>query len=233
MTDIVANLKKVKQDIQHYAQQVKRNPDEIQLLAVSKTHTVDKILLAYEQGQRQFGENYLQHAVPKAIELNQFDIEWHFIGKIQSNKTRQIATHFAWVQTLDNEKHAQRLSQQRPSNLPALNICIQVNISEESQKAGILLKDILFLANIINELPNLNLRGLMAIPAASQDFQQQNQTFNLLHQAYQGLKAEYSHIDTLSMGMTSDIQAAIAQGSTMVRIGTGIFGTRETAGQSH
>ncbi|WP_353572194.1 YggS family pyridoxal phosphate-dependent enzyme [Candidatus Albibeggiatoa sp. nov. BB20] len=228
MTNIIANLKKIQQDIQYYAQQVQRNSNEIQLLAVSKTHPVKTILMAYEQGQRQFGENYLQHAVPKIIELNQFNIEWHFIGKIQTNKTRQIAEHFAWVQTLEHLKHAQRLSQQRSVDLPPLNVCIQVNISEEPQKSGILLKDVEAFAGAINLLPNLNLRGLMAIPAASQDFQQQSQTFRLLQPTYQNLKSQYAQIDTLSMGMTNDMQAAIAQGSTMVRIGTGIFGARET-----
>ncbi|MCV6638870.1 YggS family pyridoxal phosphate-dependent enzyme [Candidatus Albibeggiatoa sp. nov. NOAA] len=228
MTDIVANLKKIQQDIHHCAQIVERRSNEILLLAVSKTHPVEKIIQAYEQGQRQFGENYLQHAIPKIIELNQLNIEWHFIGKIQSNKTRLIAEHFAWVQTLESEKHAQRLNQQRPTDLPPLNICIQVNINEEPQKAGVLLQDVQALAEVIQALPHLNLRGLMAIPAARQSVQQQNYTFNLLLQAYRNLKAQFPQVDTLSMGMTSDMQAAIAHGSTMVRIGTGIFGARES-----
>ena len=227
MTDIVANLKKIQQDICYYAQQSQRDSDAVLLLAVSKTHSVDKIKCAYEQGQRQFGENYLQHAIPKIIELDQLNIEWHFIGKIQSNKTRLIAEHFSWVQTLESYKHAQRLSQQRPSDLPTLNLCIQVNINEEPQKAGILLNQVSELAQQISDLPQIQLRGLMAIPAANQTIGQQTDTFQRLNHAFQLLKQTYPKVDTLSMGMTNDMQVAIAQGSTMVRIGTGIFGARE------
>jgi len=227
MTDIVANLQKIQQDIHHYAQQSQRDSSEVLLLAVSKTHSVDKIKCAYEQGQHRFGENYLQHAIPKIIELDQLNIEWHFIGKIQSNKTRLIAEHFSWVQTLESGKHAQRLSQQRSSDLPALNLCIQVNINQEPQKAGILLSQVSELAKQINDLPHLKLRGLMAIPAANQTIEQQADTFQKLNHAFQLLSQIYPQVDTLSMGMTNDMQVAIAQGSTMVRIGTGIFGARE------
>jgi pyridoxal phosphate enzyme (YggS family) len=227
MTDIIANLTTIQHDIQRYAQQYQRCPGDIQLLAVSKTHPIEKILLAYEHGQRQFGENYLQHAIPKITALQHLtDIEWHFIGKIQSNKTKLIAEYFSWVQTIDNIKHAQRLSQQRPMTLKPLNVCIQININAEPQKAGILLKDIDHLATAMSELPNLHFRGLMAIPAVEQDIQQQMQTFNLLKQSYEDLKNDFPQLDTLSIGMTNDMQAAIAQGSTMVRIGTGIFGER-------
>ncbi len=228
MTNIITNLKKIQQDIQHYAQQAQRHSDEIQLLAVSKTHPIEKIQQVYQQGQYRFGENYLQHAIPKIIALNDLEIEWHFIGSIQSNKTKLIAEYFSWVQTLDSIKHAQRLNLQRPAHLAALNVCIQVNISEEPQKSGISLKMLPSLAKVISTLPNLRLRGLMAIPAANQNFQQQNQTFQLLYQVFQQLKQQYPQLDTLSMGMTDDMQAAIAQGSTMVRIGTGIFGVRES-----
>jgi hypothetical protein len=225
--EIVQAIAIVKQQIAQAAYQFSRSPESIQLLAVSKTRPVTAIMTAYQSGQRCFGENYLQEAVPKIQALRDYKLEWHFIGQLQSNKTRLVAENFAWVQSLETFNQAQRLNEQRPEQLPPLNVCIQINISQEQQKSGIGLDDLPTLARRVMKLPRLRLRGLMALPAPIQDFEQQRIPFRTLRAAYQQLQTELSlELDTLSMGMSSDMVAAIAEGATLVRIGTAIFGER-------
>jgi hypothetical protein len=219
-------LIKIKQRIIEAAQQFDRSPSDIQLLAVSKTRSVSDIVSAFKCGQYCFGENYLQEALGKIEALYNYPLEWHFIGPLQSNKTRLIAENFDWVQSLDKLKHAQRLSAQRPDHLSPLNVCIQVNLSGEAQKSGVHLADLPVLAPIVAQLPGLRLRGLMTLPAVSHDFEQQRIPFRALYSAYQQLQESGLALDTLSMGMTNDMVAAIAEGATLVRIGTGIFGER-------
>jgi pyridoxal phosphate enzyme (YggS family) len=219
-------LTTVRQRIVKAAQQFARSPENIQLLAVSKTRPAFDIVTALNCGQYCFGENYLQDAIPKIQTLRNYSLQWHFIGPLQSNKTRLIAEHFDWVQSLDKLKHAQRLNAQRPENISPLNVCIQVNINEEPQKSGVYLTDLLPLVQAVSNLPRLRLRGLMALPAPCQDFEQQRIPFRALHTVYQKLQICGFAFDTLSMGMTNDMEAAIAEGATLVRIGTGIFGKR-------
>jgi len=219
-------LTKIKQRIIEAAQQFDHSPSDIQLLAVSKTRSVSDIVSAFDCGQYRFGENYLQEALGKIEALRNYPLEWHFIGPLQSNKTRLIAENFDWVQSLDQLKHAQRLSAQRPDHLSPLNVCIQINLSEEPQKSGVHLTDLPTLAPKVAELPRLRLRGLMTLPAFSYDFEQQRIPFRALYTAYQHLQESGLALDTLSMGMTNDMVAAIAEGATLVRIGTGIFGER-------
>ena len=205
-----------------------RDPQSVQLIAVSKTQPPEAIAQAYAWGQRRFGENYLQEALEKQIALHQLpDIEWHFIGPIQSNKTRAIAGHFQWVHTVDRLKVAQRLNEQRPPHLPALNVCVQVNIDDESTKSGVSLAELPALIRGITPLANLNLRGLMAIPAATDDPARQRKAFAKLRSAQQVLNLQGFRMDTLSMGMSGDMEAAIAEGATFVRVGTDIFGARQ------
>ena len=205
-----------------------RMPGSVRLLAVSKGQPIQKIRSAIAEGQRFFGESYLQEALQKMDELSGMDLEWHFIGPIQSNKTRSIATHFQWVHSVDRLQIAQRLSDQRPENLPPLNVCIQVNISEEPTKSGIALPDLPDLAKQIAALPRLSLRGLMTIPEPSDNFGQQREAFHRLRQSLEELNSAGLQMDTLSMGMSSDLEAAIAEGATLVRVGTDIFGHRQT-----
>lgn len=226
MTNIPAQLAAVKQQIAAYEKKYQRLTHSVSLLAVSKTHSVEKVLSAYAAGQRQFGENYVQEALPKIEALSDKQIEWHFIGPIQSNKTRKIAEHFAWVHSVASVKIANRLNEQRPSDLPPLNICIEVNIDAEESKAGINPTAVETLAAQISILPQLKLRGLMCIPAASMDFTQQRLTFRKLYTLYEALQNKGFNLDTLSMGMSDDFEAAIAEGSTLIRLGTAIFGTR-------
>lgn len=220
-------LSNIRQRIIMAAQQFNRDPNEITLLAVSKTHPVETIQIAIEHQQKCFGENYLQEAIPKIQHFAQQEIEWHFIGSIQSNKTRLISENFDWVQSLDSLKHAQRLNEQRPIELPPLNVCIQVNISQEPQKSGITLDELPEFAQELLNFPHLRLRGLMALPIWEETFEQQRLPFRALHQAYQTLQQQGFNFDTLSMGMTDDFEAAIAEGATMIRIGTAIFGERQ------
>ncbi|WP_045224303.1 YggS family pyridoxal phosphate-dependent enzyme [Methyloterricola oryzae] len=194
------------------------------LIAVSKTHPASAIREAYGLGQRDFGENYLQEALSKQEQLQDLGITWHFIGPIQSNKTRPLASHFAWVHSLDRLKIAQRLSEQRPEELPPLNVCIQVNVSGEASKSGIVIPELSELAAAVAELPRLRLRGLMAIPAPDTDTANQRLAFRRLREALVSL--ELPGLDTLSMGMSDDLEAAVAEGATLVRIGTAIFGAR-------
>jgi pyridoxal phosphate enzyme (YggS family) len=203
-----------------------RVPGSVQLLAVSKTHGVDKVLAAYAAGQRHFGENYLQEALDKMPQLPA-DITWHFIGPIQSNKTRALAEHFDWVHTVDRDKIARRLDEQRPPGRPPLNVLLQVNISGEASKSGVAVADLPALAATVRTLPNLQLRGLMAIPAPATGLDQQRHAFRQLAAARAALQAlGHTGCTELSMGMSQDAEAAIAEGATIVRIGTDIFGER-------
>ncbi|HHW7570252.1 TPA: YggS family pyridoxal phosphate-dependent enzyme [Mannheimia haemolytica] len=223
---IAENLSQIQQQIQQISQQYQR--DNVRLLAVSKTKPVEAIQEAIEGGQRAFGENYVQEAVEK-IEFfaNRSDLEWHFIGPLQSNKTKLVATHFDWIQTVDRLKIAERLSEQRPIGKAPLNVLIQINISDEASKSGIEPDEMLSLAQAISQLPNLKLRGLMAIPKPESEPEQQKISLCKMQQLFHRLQAEFEGIDTLSMGMSDDMQAAIECGSTMVRIGTAIFGARD------
>jgi len=223
MSTIAENISTLGERIRDAAQAVQRDPASIGLLAVSKTKPASDLREAHDAGLRDFGENYLQEALGKQAELADLPLIWHFIGPIQSNKTRAIAENFDWVHSVDRLKIAQRLSEQRPPALPPLNICIQVNVSGEASKSGCTPEDLPALAQAINALPNLTLRGLMAIPEPTDDRDEQNASFAAVStlQAQLGLP-----LDTLSMGMSHDLEAAIAQGATWVRIGTALFGAR-------
>jgi pyridoxal phosphate enzyme (YggS family) len=226
MNNMRKNLNRVREQIVKAASTYKRKPDSILLLAVSKKKPATDIRQAWELGQRDFGENYLQEALQKVEELKDLDITWHFIGAIQSNKTRNIAEAFDWAHCIDRAKIARRLSEQRPPDLGPLNVCIQVNIDHESSKAGIELAELPELANEIHQLPGIRLRGLMTIPAPQESFDLQRPAFAKLANALESLRQQGIDCDTLSMGMTQDMEAAIAEGSTLVRIGTAIFGER-------
>ncbi|CDL81630.1 YggS family pyridoxal phosphate-dependent enzyme [Xenorhabdus szentirmaii] len=228
MNNIEQNLHDVRNRITLAAQKCGRSPEEITLLAVSKTKPTDAIAKAIAAGQREFGENYVQEGVEKIQYFsNHEDLVWHFIGPLQSNKSRLVAEHFDWCHTIDRLKIAQRLSEQRPDGMPPLNVLIQINISGEESKSGILLEELVDLAAKISSLPNLTLRGLMTIPAPENHFEHQVAIFRKMEQAFTQLKALYPQVDTLSMGMTDDMEAAITSGSTLVRIGTAIFGARQ------
>jgi pyridoxal phosphate enzyme (YggS family) len=203
-----------------------RLPGSVELLAVSKTKPASVIREAYLLGQKAFGENYLQEALQKMAELAELELEWHFIGPVQSNKTRAIAEHFQWVHSVDRLKVARRLSSQRPEALPPLNVCIEVNVSGEPTKSGLELDALPELAAEVAQLPRLRLRGLMAIPAPCEDFEAQRLPYRRLGNALKALAESGLGLDTLSMGMTADMEAAIAEGATLVRIGTAVFGPR-------
>jgi pyridoxal phosphate enzyme (YggS family) len=202
-----------------------RKPESVLLLAVSKTKTAEDIAAAYQVGQRHFGESYCQEALKKQQELGAYDITWHFIGPVQSNKTKALATHFTWVHSVDNFKVAKRLSEQRPKTLPPLNICLQVNISNEQSKSGITLNELPQLCELVAALPNIKLRGVMAIPMPEEDFELQRLPYKTVYQAV--AKVDNLKLDTYSFGMSGDLNAAIAEGATIVRIGTALFGARE------
>lgn len=227
MTDIASALARVKRRITESAQASHRNPAEIQLLAVSKTKPISMIREAFEAGQRAFGENYLQDALPKIASLAMLNLEWHYIGRIQSNKTRDIAEHFAWVHGIDKLKHAQRLNEQRPTDLPALQCCIQVNLTGEDSKGGVSPDAVATLADAITTLPRLQLRGLMTMPNPNTSQEAQAKVFADLAKLKEQLHQQGHPLDTLSMGMSGDLELAIAAGSTLVRIGTDIFGARQ------
>ncbi len=221
-----ANLAQIQTEISTLAHQYQRQAKDIRLLAVSKTKPPEAVSAVFAAGQRDFGENYLQDALSKIEQLQDLAIRWHFIGALQSNKTRAIAEHFDWVHTLASTKHAKRLNQQRPEHLPPLQVCIQINIDAEPQKAGIMLNDLPQLLAEIDACPRLQLRGLMTLPAQHPDFDSQFASFERLANAYQDLKQQGLALDTLSMGMSGDMPAAIAAGSNLLRIGTAIFGAR-------
>lgn len=225
MNSIVQNLNQIQHRINDAAIRVGRKPQSIRLLAVSKTRTIEEIMRVLDAGQRDFGENYLDEAIGKIQHIGNRAI-WHFIGPIQSNKTRDIAQHFDWVHSIDRIKVATRLNNQRPESLAPLKVCLQVNTSHESAKSGVAPEGLLSLAKAVNVLPNLELRGLMTIPAVEDDIEKQKIPFRLLHQLQQQLIDNGIRLDTLSMGMSNDFETAISQGATIVRIGTAIFGPR-------
>lgn len=216
----------VRQQIGQACEKANRPPESVALLAVSKTRSADEIRELSRCGQRAFGENYLQEALDKIQALADLDLEWHFIGPIQSNKTRPIAEHFDWVHSVDRLKIASRLSEQRPDHLPPLNICLQVNISDEASKSGCSPAALAELAAAVGQLPNVRVRGLMAIPEPDDDPQRQQAVFAKVRHLLEQLQQTQPELDTLSMGMSADIEAAILEGSTMVRVGTALFGPR-------
>jgi pyridoxal phosphate enzyme (YggS family) len=224
MPTLLQRLNAIHAQIQRAEQTYQRRRGSVQLLAVSKTKPTQAIAESYYAGQRHFGENYVQEALEKQQALAAFDITWHFIGPIQSNKTKLLARHFHWVHSVDSLKVAQRLNEQRPSYLPPLNICLQINISEETTKSGILLKDLATLIEQVFVLPQLKLRGVMAIPAPTNTIEQQRLPYRTLFNALQQLNKP--QLDTFSFGMSDDLEAAIAEGATIVRIGTALFGAR-------
>jgi|SRR5690554_3615424 pyridoxal phosphate enzyme (YggS family) len=226
MTSISERLQAVRTGIDAAAVRVGRNPQDIHLLAVSKAHPAAAIREAFAAGQRRFGENYLQEAQSKQASLGDLDIEWHFIGPIQSNKTQPIAQNFDWVHSVDRLKIAQRLNNARPEDLPPLQICLQVNVSNELTKSGISIEETPELAHAISTLPHLVLRGLMAIPAPTNDANLQREQFSRIRKLFESLQQQGLKLDTLSIGMSDDYPAAISEGSTMVRIGSAIFGPR-------
>jgi pyridoxal phosphate enzyme (YggS family) len=229
MCPIAANLQAVLQRIERAATAAGRDPTSVRLLAVSKTWPPARIEEAFRAGQRAFGENQEQEAVGKIAALAHLAIEWHFIGPVQSNKTRAIAERFAWLHSLDREKIARRLSDQRPQGLAPLMVCIQVNVSGEATKSGVSPADAPALAHFVSDLPRLELRGLMAIPAPSDDLAVQRAQFRRVHDVYMQLRQQGFALDTLSMGMSDDLEAAVMEGATLVRIGTAIFGPRDAA----
>lgn len=225
---IKTNLSFVSRQIEQLVQKAQRPKGSVRLLAVSKTKPVSALQTAYDAGQRAFGENYVQEAAEKFHALSHLkDIEWHFIGPIQSNKSRQIAETMDWVHTIDREKIARRLSEQRPTDSPPLNVCIQVNISCEESKSGIPLDQLSTMVETVKSLPNLTLRGVMAIPAPQQSHEDQCAVYSPLVKAFAELAKSDSQLDTVSIGMSGDMAAAIESGSSIVRVGTAIFGERE------
>ena len=229
MTPISANLQAVHARIEAAARAAGRNPKDISLLAVSKTWPAGHVRDAAAAGQRAFGENYVQESVAKIAELAALGLEWHFIGPLQSNKTRPVAEHFDWVHSVERMKIAERLSGQRPAGMAPLNVCLQVNVSGEASKSGCAPEEAVALANAIAALPKLRLRGLMCIPEPVEDVEAQRRPFRQLRELYDQLRGDGLPLDTLSMGMSHDIEAAIAEGATMVRVGTAIFGERSKA----
>ncbi|NOY72140.1 MAG: YggS family pyridoxal phosphate-dependent enzyme [Gammaproteobacteria bacterium] len=226
MSELEDRYRIVRERIVAAAQKYERDLSTITLLAVSKTWPTKPINEFVRMGQQHFAENYLQEAMQKIYKLKSSNLIWHFIGALQSNKTNIIAKHFDWVQTLASFKHAQRLNDQRPEHLPPLKVCIQINVANETRKAGVTFAQLNELAFQIAELPRLQLRGLMAIPQKMDTFKQQRKQFASVRHAADSLNQSKLNIDTLSMGMSHDLEAAIAEGATLVRVGTALFGTR-------
>uniref|UniRef100_E1T7R0 Pyridoxal phosphate homeostasis protein n=1 Tax=Burkholderia sp. (strain CCGE1003) TaxID=640512 RepID=E1T7R0_BURSG len=229
MPDLIHNLEAVQQRIATAAHVAGRDARSIALLAVSKTFPAEDVRAAHAAGQRAFGENYVQEALTKIEALGDLrtSLEWHFIGPLQSNKTRPVAEHFDWVHSVDRLKIAQRLSEQRPEHLPPLNVCLQVNISGEASKSGVSAEEALQVAKEIAALPRLRLRGLMAIPEPAGNIDQQRVPHRRLRELFERLRDDGLPLDTLSMGMSSDLEAAVLEGATIVRVGTAIFGARD------
>ena len=227
MQNIAQQLENIRNKISAAEQKYQRESDSVTLVAATKTRSIAEIQEAIKHGQINFGENYLQEASSKIEALKNQKTIWHFIGPIQSNKTKLIAENFSWVETIDREKVAQRLNDQRPKNLPPLNVCIEVNLEGEKTKSGVASNEILPLAQKIAAMPSLKLRGLMSIPTPSKDFTKQRQIFHKLSDALRELNQQGFNLDTLSMGMSDDFEAAIAEGATIVRIGSAIFGPRD------
>jgi hypothetical protein len=227
MTAIASQLQAVNRAIAQAAHMAPRRAENITLLAVSKVFPATAVREAYEAGQCAFGESYVQEALDKIAALRDLPLEWHFIGPIQSNKTRAIAENFAWVHSVDRLKIAERLSAQRPPYLLPLNVCIQVNVSGEDSKSGVAPGEVLELAQAVAQLPQLKLRGLMAIPAPAEGLEAQRKPFAQLRELMQQLNAQGLELDTLSMGMSHDLEAAVLEGATIVRVGSAIFGQRD------
>ncbi len=228
MNTIAQRFAQIRARITQAEQRYQRPPGSVKLLAVSKTRPLADLQALNERGQQAFAENYLQDALPKIAELNG-NITWHFIGPLQSNKTRPVAEHFHWLHTLERLKIARRLNDQRPASLAPLNVCIQVNISADPDKSGLTPEAAEVLAHELTALPRLRLRGLMTLPRQQSDFELQRRPFRELHELYAQLCRHGFELDTLSMGMTGDMEAAIAEGSTLVRVGTGLFGPRKSS----
>jgi len=226
LDSLEARLSRVEQRVREAEQRFGRAPGSVQLLPVSKTRPAADIARVAAAGYRAFGESYLQEALEKQQALAGQGLIWHFIGPIQSNKTQPIAHHFHWVHSVDREKIARRLSEQRPAELPPLAVCLQVNVSGEASKSGVTFDALPALADYVAGLPRLQLRGLMGIPARETDFDRQRAPFHRLHAALQDLRDRGLAVDTLSMGMSADLEAAIAEGATIVRVGSDIFGPR-------
>ncbi len=227
MNAIATRLAAVRRNIREAEDDAGRPPHSVTLLAVSKTFPTEAVRACAAAGQVRFGENYLQEALAKIAALADLHLEWHFIGPLQSNKTRPVAENFHWVHTIDRLKIAQRLNDQRPAHLPPLQVCIQVNTSGEASKSGVDFAELPALAAALRALPRLRLRGLMTIPAPSDDPVAQRAPFRALREALEGLNAEGYGLDTLSMGMSDDLEAAVAEGATLVRVGSAIFGARD------
>lgn len=230
MENVARNLETVRARMEEAALRAGRDPEGIHLLAVSKMQPVEALAEAWEAGQRDFGENYLQEALPKLDALADRAAHWHFIGALQSNKTREVAERFDWVHTVDRESIAKRLSDQRPAELTPLHICLQVNVSGEGSKGGVAPERLPALAEAVAALPRLRLRGLMAIPAPAKDSEAQRAPFRQLRELMETLNGRGHSLDTLSMGMSDDLEAAIIEGATLVRIGTAVFGARPKTG---
>ncbi|MEY3017434.1 MAG: hypothetical protein RL336_569 [Pseudomonadota bacterium] len=227
MSDLAQNYRRVLERIRQAEREANRAPDTVGLLAVSKTKPLSMVEAVYQLGQRDFGENYLQDAMEKISACRHTDIRWHFIGQIQSNKTRPIAESFDWVHSVDRAKIARRLAEQRPANKPPLQVCIQINVNAEASKGGVDdLDEVLALAAAVAEQPRLALRGVMAIPEHSDDEAVQRKNFRAVKRIFDEVQQAFPSCDTLSMGMSGDLEAAIFEGTSMVRIGTDIFGAR-------
>jgi len=224
---VAGSLARVLDEIAEQERAHSRAAGSVTLLAVSKTKPASLVRNAAEHGQTAFGENYIEEGIEKIAALSDLSLTWHYIGHIQSNKTKPLATHYDWVQSVDRLKIAKRLAEHRPDDLPPLNICIQLNIDGEETKSGCTPDDLHTLATWIDSAPKLTLRGLMAIPAPRAEFAAQREVFAQLNQIFKQLQADFSNVDTLSMGMSGDMSAAIAEGATMVRIGTAVFGARD------
>ena len=228
MIGVTENLTLISDLLRESAIAANRDPAAVQLLAVSKKQPVSKIREVHAAGQRDFGENFVQEGLEKIEALADLDLTWHFIGHLQSNKTRVVAENFDWVHTIDKLKTARRLSEQRPEDLEPLNVCLQVNVDDEDAKSGVLPAAVPELAAACSELPNLRFRGLMCLPAIRNEFEDQRRPFAVLRELAEQLRAGGIDTDTLSMGMTADFRAAIFEGATIVRIGTALFGARDT-----
>lgn len=229
MTTISTNLQAVKRRIIEACSRAGRDPADITLLAVSKTFAAGALREAHAAGQRRFGESYVQEALPKQAALADLDLEWHFIGPLQSNKTKPVAEHFAWVHSVERLRIAERLAAQRPAGLPPLNVCVQVNVSGEASKSGCAPAEAPVLCRAVAKLPNLRLRGLMAIPEPTEEPARAGRQFGVLRELRDRLNTEGLTLDTLSMGMSHDLEDAIMAGATLVRVGTAIFGERNYA----
>lgn len=225
-TAIAESLSLVRQRIRNAEQRFDREPGSVALLAVSKTKPLSAVQLALEAGQHLFGENYVNEGVEKIVALGTHEGEWHFIGALQSNKTKLVAEHYHWMHSVDRLKIAQRLSEQRPAHLPPLNLCLQLNLDQQASKSGLDAHELLPLADQVAALPNIRLRGVMSIPEPRETFEAQRDAFAKVRELYETLQQRHEGVDTLSMGMTGDLEAAIAEGATIVRIGTAIFGAR-------